>query len=141
MRYLRVSRPSSRLVATTCLAGVAAFQTGLAAGAPWGAAAYGGGHDGVLPNQLRLISAGAAVLWAGLAMVVERGVPRAPRGRRVLLRSVAGVAGVAAVVNLASDSFPERMLWVPVTTCLAVAAWHESRSLATQSARSATVPG
>ena len=45
------------------------------------------------------------------------------------IAGLAGVAALGAFVNLVSPSLPERLLWVPVTAVLAVAAWHESRSV------------
>ncbi len=47
-------------------AGVAAFQVALAAGAPWGAAAWGGAKKGVLPTEFRIgsvISAARGWSW------------------------------------------------------------------------------
>ncbi|AUZ88154.1 hypothetical protein CVO76_11280, partial [Arthrobacter agilis] len=41
-------------LATALLAVVAAFQAALAAGAPWGAAAYGGYTPGTLPARFRI---------------------------------------------------------------------------------------
>ncbi|GEP38444.1 hypothetical protein NPS01_21070 [Nocardioides psychrotolerans] len=63
------------MVATALLALASAFQIGLAAGAPWGAAAYGGRavlSDGALPIAYRWASAVAAltligVIWVALA--------------------------------------------------------------------------
>ena len=48
------------VAATAGLAVVAAFQVALAAGAPWGRAAWGGQHQGRLPARLRIASAVAA---------------------------------------------------------------------------------
>jgi hypothetical protein len=71
------------LLAVALLALAAAFQLGLAAGAPWGAAAYGGravSDDGGLPRAYRIGSGIAASLLLGAiwvvlasAAVVERG--------------------------------------------------------------------
>lgn len=112
-----------------CLGGITAFQVSLAAGAPLGVLAYGGGHEGVLPTSLRVTSAVASLVWGGALVAVATGRPHEARWQRVLYSGVAGVAGLGAMVNLASPSLPERFLWVPVTAVLAVAAWHEARSL------------
>jgi hypothetical protein len=61
-------------VAAACLLGVVVlFQLALAAGAPWGAAAYGGRaalDDGRLPPRYRVASAGTAVILAGALWLV-----------------------------------------------------------------------
>lgn len=51
---------------------VAAFQVALAAGAPWGHAAYGGQQPGTLPVNWRVNSAAAAVALPLLAFAVLR---------------------------------------------------------------------
>ncbi|MGL5931022.1 MAG: hypothetical protein ACRCY8_18980 [Dermatophilaceae bacterium] len=128
MRYLSGVQPTDRVVLTTCLTGLAAFQAALAAGAPWGAAAYGGAHEGVVPAHLRATSAIATVIWGAAAVAVHRELPRSVTGRRVLLRSLTVVFGVGAVVNLASPSLPERMLWAPVGLVAAGTSWRLSRA-------------
>jgi len=45
------------------LAVVVAFQVSLVAGAPWGAAAWGGSQPGQLPAGLRVASAFSAAFW------------------------------------------------------------------------------
>ena len=59
-----------RAAASLLLAGITAFQVSLAAGAPWGRLAWGGGHDGVLPTDLRMASTGAAVGWGAVTVAV-----------------------------------------------------------------------
>ena len=62
------------VAAAACLlALVVHFQLALAAGAPWGAAAYGGRaaqDDGRLPARYRVASAGTAVILAGALWLV-----------------------------------------------------------------------
>ena len=61
------------VLAVALLALAAAFQLGLAAGAPWGAAAYGGraaSEDGALPGLYRLGSGVAASVLLGAMWVV-----------------------------------------------------------------------
>ncbi|WP_377643410.1 hypothetical protein [Oryzobacter terrae] len=118
-----------RPVVVACLGGITAFQVSLAAGAPLAALAYGGGHEGVLPTSLRVTSAVASLLWGGALVAVATGRPHDLGRQRALYAGLAAVSGVGALVNLASPSLPERFLWVPVTAVLAVAAWHEARSL------------
>src|SRR5918996_2324546 len=49
---------------------VAGFQVGLALGAPWGRAAWGGSHEGRLPGNLRVASGFAALFWVLAASVL-----------------------------------------------------------------------
>ncbi|HET9880007.1 MAG TPA: hypothetical protein VFQ81_11990 [Candidatus Limnocylindria bacterium] len=48
---------ATAVIGTVLLAVIAMFQLALAAGAPLGAMAWGGGHPGVLPPRLRVASA------------------------------------------------------------------------------------
>ncbi|GAA5163974.1 hypothetical protein GCM10023341_18450 [Ornithinimicrobium tianjinense] len=104
------------------LGGLAAFQVALAAGTPWGRASYGGAHPGVLPARLRLASAGAAVIYAGLsAAVLSRRLP-VPM-RRHVLTGVTTLMGVGVVMNGISPSWPERAIWTPTSAVLTALAW------------------
>jgi hypothetical protein len=103
------------------LAGVVIlFQLALIFGAPWGHLTQGGFHPGVLPLQQRLMASASVVLMAGMAFVVlsHSGVlARQPWTKAatwgVLVMSVLGV-----VMNLATPSAPERMIWAPVTVVM-----------------------
>jgi hypothetical protein len=113
-------------VAAALLLVVAAFQAALAAGAPLGEAAFGGASPGVLPDTRRVSSAIAAVAYLLLAAVA--GTRWAgPAVRRRVLTGAAVVMVVGSIVNLASPSFVERMIWTPVTVALVVALWHAAR--------------
>jgi hypothetical protein len=71
------------VLAVALLALAAAFQVGLAAGAPWGAAAYGGRAacgDGALPGRYRLASGVAASVLLGAMWVVLANVAIVGRG-------------------------------------------------------------
>lgn len=110
------------------LGGLAGFQLALAMGTPWGRASYGGSHPGVLPAHLRAVSAGATVLYSVLALAVVS--ERTPTQlRRRVLTGVAGLMGVGAVVNGISPSWPERAIWTPTTTVLALSAWRARRAV------------
>lgn len=98
------------------------FQAGLAAGAPWGRAAYGGAHDGVLPHQLRAVSGVAAVGYVAGATAVLRGAGREAARRRALT-GLAVFMGLGVALNGASRSPVERALWTPLTAATAVLAW------------------
>jgi hypothetical protein len=97
------------------LAGVGAFQTALALGAPWGAAAWGGAHPGVLPGRLRAASTAGAVAWVGAATVAA-GVVGGETARRRVLCGTTVFAGLSVLLNAASRSRIERAVWVPLTT-------------------------
>lgn len=108
------------------LGGVAAFQVALAAGAPWGRASYGGAHPGVLPSRLRVVSAGAALLYCGLSVaVVSRRTP--VKVRRHVLTGITTLMGVGVVMNGISPSRPERAIWTPTTVVLTALAWRARR--------------
>lgn len=101
------------------------FQLALAAGAPWGRAAWGGAADR-LPPVLRLASGLASIVLVGVGLVVlRRGgftVP-APLPDRWLARTcwvLAVLAGVNTIANLASASELERNLMAPAAGTLAV---------------------
>ncbi len=120
-------RPSlERSALAVGLGGVAAFQVALAAGAPLGRASYGGAHPGVLPGRLRVVSAGAALLYCGLsAAVVSRRTP--VKVRRHVLTGITTLMGVGAVMNGISPSWPERAMWTPTTDVLMALAWRARR--------------
>lgn len=103
-----------------------AFQTALAAGAPWARASYGGAHRGRLPDRLRAVSGGAALAYAGLACLVlsGRGSLRL-RSRTFTTLTVWMTVGVLA--NGASRSNVERMIWTPLSAAAALLAWRSGR--------------
>ncbi len=119
-------RPSRRVGGV--LAGgflvVSSFQVALAAGAPFGRAAYGGGHPGQLPSDLRVVSAVAAVFWLlAAAHALSRGGWTARLswlGHRRISWALAGLCGLGTLVNLASSSPWERFGWAPATLVLAL---------------------
>ena len=109
--------------------GVGLFQVALAAGAPWGAAAWGGANAGVLPVGFRVASGVSALVWVGVAAVAA-GRLLGPVGRRRLLLGVAAYSTLGVAMNAASPSDVERAVWVPATLVgagLAWMAWRESR--------------
>ena len=114
-------RALERRVAVTLLAGVGTFQFALAAGAPWGAAAWGGQTTGVLPASLRVASAFSVLVYGGLAAVVVND-RLGSTARRRLLTGASLLMVLGAVANLASQSPVER-LWAPVAATLALMLW------------------
>ncbi len=128
MKPLKEHRPASTpgKVAAFLLLIVAVFQTLLALGTPWAAAAYGGANSGVLPDPLRASSAVTAVIYLALAAIAGTSwAPVRTRGHVMYGTSVLMVIG--AVLNIASPSFIERIIWVPVTVVLVIALWHAAR--------------
>ncbi len=115
-----------RLVLAASTATIAAFQVGLAAGAPWGAVAWGGSHPGTLPASLRWASAGAAVAWGAVTWAVARmGLP-ATVASRPWLTSLSAIGGIGTLLNLLSRSGAER-IWAPVSLVVALCAWRLRR--------------
>ncbi|MBG6225377.1 hypothetical protein IWX63_001949 [Arthrobacter sp. CAN_A2] len=115
---LATHRPPAGLAALL-LAVVAAFQAALAAGAPWGEAAYGGAHRGVLPTRHRASSAVSALAYAALVLVTLGRGP-GPTARHRILTAASGLMILGTAMNLASRSRVERLVWTPVAGTLAV---------------------
>jgi hypothetical protein len=120
-----VTIPAAVLAAILFL-GMAAFQASLALGAPLGAHVLGGRHTGVLPNRLRAISAIAAAILVGCALVI---LARAdaigwPTGATGVLAPATWVIAAFLVLNtlgnLASKSRLERTVFAATTAALAV---------------------
>lgn len=113
-------------VAAVVLMGIqVAFQAALAAGAPWGAASWGGRHRGVLPMGLRAASAvNALIVYPALILYTLAsadlvGGPRPPGSGAMAMWVLTGFFGLSIVVNAASPSRIER-IWAPFALALAV---------------------
>jgi hypothetical protein len=104
---------------------VAVFQAGLALGAPWGAAAWGGQNPGVLPRPLRIASGVAAILvypLIGLILLASAGLIDAdwlPLQGTVVMWVLAILLGIGAVMNYISRS-PSERFWGPVALTTAI---------------------
>jgi hypothetical protein len=105
------------VVAACLLVVVVLFQFALAAGAPWGAAAYGGRavqDDGRLPTRYRVASAGTAFILTGaLWLVLAAGavISSTPLSENVLGVGVwilVGLFALNTVGNLAARHPVER---------------------------------
>ena len=114
--------PVTAGIAALLLSGMAGFQIALAAGAPWGAVAWGGTNPGVLPRGLRVSSAGSGVVYVLLAVAARSTLLPAQLRRRILTVASGGMV-VGTVMNLASPSNIERTLWTPVAAALAAVLW------------------
>jgi hypothetical protein len=119
-------RTAGRAVALA-LVGIGTFQVALAAGAPWGSAAWGGTHHGVLPTGLRAASGGAAIVLL-LAAGVADGRLLGPSGRRRLLLVAAIYLTLGVALNAASRSKVEAAIWAPVCAVAAALAWRAVRA-------------
>jgi hypothetical protein len=119
--------------AAALMGALATFELALAAGLPWGRAAWGGGHA-ELGTGLRIASLAAATIYAVAALVVLRragyGVwtPIPSRWVPAIVWAIAGYSALGTVLNAASRSDLERAVMTPVALCLAVlcatvAAW------------------
>jgi hypothetical protein len=100
---------------------VGAFQAALALGAPFGAAAWGGVHAGVLPVERRWWSAAAVPVYGCIARFVASSRPT--RVRRPALAVLAVLFAIGALLNAASPSWVERAVWVPVASTLSWSLW------------------
>ena len=105
---------------------VALFHFGLMAGAPWGEASLGGAYAGVLPDTLRIGSIVSLAFYVLLAAVAGTSWTGSTLRRRVLY-GAALLMVVGALLNIASPSFIERIIWAPVTVALVIALWHAAR--------------
>lgn len=116
---------AAAILAVALIVVVALFQVGLALGAPWGAAAWGGQHPGRLPARLRIASAAAAVVLVLIARVVAAAaglVATSPLPESWVEPAtwiVTGYFGVGTIVNLISRSPVERF-WAPVALVTAI---------------------
>jgi hypothetical protein len=110
-------------VAVSLLSIVAVFQIALALGAPFGAAAWGGQHDGVLPRRLRIASAVAGLVVYPLIIVaiLDEGSldgELLPWNPEPVMWTFAALFGMGTLANLASRSRIER-LWAAVSGIVA----------------------
>jgi hypothetical protein len=103
---------------------IALFQVALAAGAPLGHAAYGGGQA-ELTTVLRTASAAAVVVWSSAALIVlgRARLWHVARLEQVFRRGTwffAGVLTVGALMNFASPSVWENVIMGPLALVLAI---------------------
>jgi hypothetical protein len=117
----------------TGFAVVVVFEVCLAAGAPWGPAAFGGADSGRLSTELRTASVFAAGFWllAALTALVRGGVVASPFSHAFTRRVMWGLTILLAagtVMNAASSSPWERYGWAPFVFGLTVLSWRLARS-------------
>ncbi len=108
------------------IAGLCLFQIALAAGAPLGRLAWGGGHER-LPAGLRVGSLVSVAIYAAIAVIV---LERAGLVSILPYPQIAGVGiwvivawlGLGVVMNAISRSKPERYTMTPVALVLCLLA-------------------
>jgi hypothetical protein len=110
-------------LAIALLAGIALFQVGLAIGRPWGRAAWGGQHSGILPTRLRIASATAAAVYPLLIAYIASSAELArgwtlPGAGTATMWALAGFFLLGGVINAASQSPIERW-WAPIALLVA----------------------
>lgn len=109
-------------VAVALIGVVVLFQILLVLGMPWGAAAWGGRHRGVLPSRLRIASTMSAVILGAIGwLVLAKGArgESAPSWYDVALWFVVAYFGLGTIANLISRSRVER-IWAPVSLTIAL---------------------
>lgn len=119
-----VAQTAAGVMAAVGFVGVALFQVTLAAGAPFGRAAWGGTHPGRLPSGLRVGSAVAVGVWLLAAAIVagRAGIFATPFSPAFLQRGtwvLVALTLIGVVMNVASSSPWERFMWAPITLALA----------------------
>ena len=114
------------IVAVVLLVVVIGFQIALAAGAPWGKAAYGGGWEGVLPMGIRINSAVFGVLIYPIVVlyVLDIGgvatVDWRPGSRTLVIWVLVVFFAIGTLMNAISRSRIERIIWTPIVGVLLV---------------------
>jgi hypothetical protein len=127
-----VTIPAAVLAAILFL-GMAAFQASLALGAPLGAHVLGGRFPGALPNRLRALSAVAAAILVGCALVILAragaiGWPAGATGLAPASWAITAFLVLNTIGNLASKSRLERTVFATTTAALAVLSAHVALS-------------
>jgi len=118
------TREAAAYLAIAVLTGITLFQVGLAIGKPWGRAAWGGQHSGVLPTRLRIASAIVAgavypLLMAYIASSAELAPGWAlPGAGTAMMWALVGFFLLGAVMNAVSRSPIERW-WAPIALLVA----------------------
>lgn len=114
-------------VAVVLLVALVGFQIALAAGVPWGKAAYGGGSATLQP-RFRVASGVAALIWALVAWfflalaIPDLAGPVPDTWNIVVLWVLVGLFAIATAMNGISRSRIERAIWTPVSAVLLVCA-------------------
>ena len=136
-RRNRAARMAAALAAI-CFASFAVLQVALAAGAPWGHAAWGG-ENAHLSGARQVASAVAAVIYvaAALCVLCRAGVVSRARSDAAIVRwgtwFFAAAMAIGALPNLASQSRWENFIFGPLALVLAALCFVVARRAATHS--------
>jgi len=118
-----VHRPAAIVFAILALT-LVLFQLALALGAPWGQAAMGGQYPGVFPMWLRITAVfQAALLGFFGAFVLSRAqvaFPHLSGVARWAIWVIVAFSAVSVLMNLATPSHIERMIWAPVAVLMLI---------------------
>jgi hypothetical protein len=112
------------VLAAIVLCVMSLFHLALAAGVPWGVAAWGGTHR-ILPPKLRAgsVAAAAILVFAGVIILARAGVV-ALGAHSMFVRAaswaLAAYFALNTLGNLSSSSRLERVVMTPVAAVLAV---------------------
>ncbi|WP_246849360.1 hypothetical protein [Rubellimicrobium arenae] len=111
-------------LAYAALAGVVIlFHAAVIAGLPLGRLTMGGRWPGVLPWPARLLPLLSALLMAAAATtILARAQVLRLRTPRWAMHGVLALGALAVLANAATPSVPERLLWLPVTLAMMIAA-------------------
>jgi hypothetical protein len=115
-------RPVTRRAARAAVVGftaLAGFQAALAAGAPLGAAAWGGAHAELPPAQRAGSGIAVGVYLAAIVVVRRCAAGRAERRYRWGVWMLVAVLTAAAILNAVSPSAWEKAVLAPVAVVLA----------------------
>jgi hypothetical protein len=115
---------AAAVAAAISFAGIATFQVALAAGAPWGHAAWGGAHAHLSTAQ-RVGSAAAVVVWTAAALIVlgRAGLWGADKLAPLFRWGTwffATLSAIGALLNFASQSRWENFIFGPLALVLAI---------------------
>jgi hypothetical protein len=99
------------------------FQICLIAGAPWGRLTQGGFNSEKLPKRNRILASFSIFLMLAMGLSIVSAVGYWPdwpiwTGWIALATTV-----VSAIMNLLTQSMPERMLWGPITLAMLIFAF------------------
>jgi hypothetical protein len=141
----RTGRPADLAAALAAIGfgSLAFFQAALAAGAPWGHAAWGGGNAHLSAGQ-RAASAVAAAVYvvATLIVLCRAGIIWPARSNATLVKwgtwFFAVVMAIGAVPNFASQSRWENFIFGPLALVLAALCIVVARATTTDPARGRT---
>ena len=111
-------------ISSVLLAFVIAFQIALACGAPWGDLAMGGRFPGKFPPNMRIAAVLQAIVLALLSSIVliKDGfwLPQLYQLSIFAIWGLVAIFALSLIMNLATPSKWERIIWAPVAALILV---------------------